>query len=122
MAVLELYFIASNQSRHFSLPFFYYENVHPVSSINPKSKEEQFVLLKEENRFCIKIVWDGIIYGIIDAGGFLFPQYIEKYLNLAIQITKFSALVFHNNAQYEKILESEKELRHMSFHYSMTGL
>ncbi len=84
--------------------------------------EEYYLLLREDNRFCIKIAWDSTLYGIIDVSGFLFPQYIEKYLNLAVEVSKLSGLVFHNNEQYEKILESEKELKHLSLHDSMTGL
>ncbi|MBN2285983.1 MAG: GGDEF domain-containing protein, partial [Tissierellales bacterium] len=85
-------------------------------------KEDFYLFLKEENRFCLKIEWDGIHYGIIDAKGFMFPRYIEKYLNLAIEIAKFSGLVLHNNQQYEIIKASEKELMHLSFHDTMTGL
>ncbi len=87
-----------------------------------QTKEENYLLLREENRFCIKITWDGILYGVIDVSGFLFPQYIEKYLNLAVEISKFGGLVLHNNEQYEKILKSEEELKYLSTHDSMTGL
>ena len=87
-----------------------------------QKEDDNYLLLKEENRFCIKIKWDGMLYGVIDASGFLFPQYIEKYLNLAVEISKFSGLVLHNNEQYEKILESEEELKYLSTHDSMTGL
>ncbi len=84
--------------------------------------EEYYLLFREDNRFCIKIAWDSTLYGIIDVSGFLFPQYIEKYLNLAVEVSKLSGLVLHNNEQYEKILESEKELKHISLHDSMTEL
>ncbi|WP_159432059.1 GGDEF domain-containing protein [Alkalibacter saccharofermentans] len=87
-----------------------------------RTSETSYLLLKEDNRFCIKIAWDGIFFGIIDVSGFLFPQYIEKYLNLAVEVSRISGLVFHNNVQYEKILESEKELKYLSFHDAMTGL
>jgi diguanylate cyclase (GGDEF)-like protein len=52
----------------------------------------------------------------------LFPQYIERYLNLALDVTKFLGLVLHNNEQYEKIVKSEKIQKHISYHDSMTGL
>lgn len=87
-----------------------------------KDSKENYLLLREENRFCIKIVWQGIQYGIIDVSGFIFPQYIDKYLNLAVEVSKISGLVFHNNEQYEKILDSEKELKYLSYHDSLTQL
>ncbi|MFO7887710.1 MAG: GGDEF domain-containing protein [Eubacteriales bacterium] len=87
-----------------------------------KLSHDNYLLLKKENRFCIKVSWDNHLYGILDAGELLFPQYLERYLNLALDITKFLGLVLHNNEQYEKILDSEKELKYLSFHDSMTGL
>lgn len=87
-----------------------------------KSKDENYMLLKNENRFCIKVSWDSTLYGIIDVSGFLFPQYIDRYLNLALSITRLLGLVLHNNEQYQIIVESEKELKYVSFHDPMTGL
>lgn len=84
--------------------------------------EECYILFREENRFCIKIAWRGILYGVIDVSGFLLPQYIEKHLNLAVEVSKFIGLVFHNNEQYEKVIESEEELKYLGQHDSMTGL
>lgn len=87
-----------------------------------QNSEQDYLLFEEHNRFCIKITWDDTLYGIIDVGGFLFPEYTERYLNLALEISKITGLVFHNNAQYEKILESEQELTYISYHDSMTDL
>lgn len=84
--------------------------------------DADYIMLKNENRFWIKVAWDGSFYGILDISDFLFPNYIDRYLNLALDITKFLGLVFHNNEQYAKVLESEKELKYLSFHDSMTGL
>ena len=83
---------------------------------------KKYLLFKEQNRFCITIRWKEKIYGIIDVGGFLFPQYIEKYLSFSLEIAKICGLVLLNNSQYEKILKSEQELRYSSFHDSLTGL
>ena len=94
----------------------------PEDIKNFKESEEKYILIREENRFCIKITWGNKLYGVIDVKGFLFPKYIDRYLNLALEISKISGLVFHNNTQYEKILASENELKYLSFHDSMTGL
>ena len=94
----------------------------PTELCDFKSKDDSYILSKNENRFCIKVSWDSTLYGIIDVSGFLFPQYIDRYLNLALSITRLLGLVLHNNEQYETILESEKELKYVSFHDPMTGL
>jgi len=86
------------------------------------SKYKSFVFLKEENRFCIKIEQNAKLYGAIDVSGFLFPQYIERYLNFAIEIVKVCGLVLSNIEQYEKLINSEKELQYLSFHDALTGL
>jgi len=85
-------------------------------------KEKDTLLSKEENKFCIKITRDEKLFGVIDVSGFMFPEYIEKYLNFAIEIVKICGLVFSNNEQYEKILISEKEQRYSSTHDAMTDL
>ncbi|NLV82778.1 MAG: diguanylate cyclase [Synergistaceae bacterium] len=87
-----------------------------------KLKEDIYILLKNENRFCIKVSWDSTLYGILDVSGFLFPQFIDRYLNLALSITRLLGLVLHNNEQYEIIVKSEQDLKYLSFHDSMTGL
>ena len=86
------------------------------------NKENLYHLYKEQNRFIIKIEWNKTVYGLLDIGEFLFPQYIEKYLNLAIELSKYCGLVLHNNEQYEKIKESEQQMKYMSYHDSLTGL
>jgi diguanylate cyclase (GGDEF)-like protein len=84
--------------------------------------EQDFVFAKEENRFCIKIKWHDKVFGVVDVGGFLFPEYIEKYLNFAIEIVKICGLVFSNNEQFEKILKSEQDMRYSSTHDALTDL
>jgi diguanylate cyclase (GGDEF)-like protein len=86
------------------------------------ASEAIYVLLDHENRICIKVLWDIDYYGMIDAGDFLFPQYLDRYLNLALNITKFLGLVFHNNEQFERIVKTGEELKFLSFHDSLTGL
>jgi len=86
------------------------------------NNQKTYLFSKEENRFCIKIQQNDKIYGAIDVSEFLFPQYIEKYLNFAIEISKVCGLVLSNIEQYEKLINSEKELQYLSFHDSLTGL
>jgi len=42
-----------------------------------------YKLDKDKNEFCIKISHNNQNFGSMHVGGFLFPQYIEKYLNFA---------------------------------------
>jgi len=87
------------------------------------SKEDTpFFLFEEQNRFCIKLQQKNKLFGAIDASDFLFSKHIEKYLNFAIEIVKVCGLVLSNIEQYEKIIDSEKELQYLSFHDSLTGL
>ncbi len=85
-------------------------------------KERDFLLYEEANRFCIKIQWHEKLFGVIDVSGFMFPKYIEKYLNFAIEIVNICGLVFSNNDQYERILRSEKAQRYSSTHDALTDL
>lgn len=86
------------------------------------NSEKVFLLFEEQNRFCISIQQYNKLYGVIDVSDFLFPQYLKKYLNFAIEISKVCGLVLSNIEQYDKLLKSEKELQYLSFHDSLTGL
>lgn len=108
--------------------FAYYEaggdpsNLHEEMLVLLTDPDKCYLLFKEENRFLIALKHDSLLFGIIEAGEFLFPQYIEKYLNMAIEITRISGLVFTNVLQYERLIESETNLEHISFHDALTGL
>ena len=85
------------------------------------SEGTSYKLDKEKNEFCIKINHNDRIFGSLHVGNFLFPQYIEKYLNFAIEITRISGLVLSNIEQYESLKKSENEFEYLSFHDALTG-
>lgn len=79
------------------------------------NSQKTYLLFEQQNRFCIRIKQHNKLYGVIDASDFLFPQYLKKYLNFAIEIAKVCGLILSNVEQYDKLLESEKELQYLSF-------
>ncbi|MBV1758499.1 MAG: GGDEF domain-containing protein [Dethiosulfatibacter sp.] len=87
-----------------------------------EDKEKLFTVLKEQDKFCIKIQWNEKLYGAIDVGSFLFPEYTDKYLNFAIEIARISGLALSNIDQFEKLTKSEQKLQYLSYHDALTGL
>ena len=85
-------------------------------------EEVAYKLDRESNEFCIKITHKEVEYGVIHAGKFLFPEYIDEYLNFAIEIVRIFGLVLSNIEQYEVIAKSEKEYEYLSYHDALTGL
>lgn len=85
-------------------------------------KHKNYLLIKEENRFLIKIEFNDELFGIVDVSNFLFPEYLEKYLNFAIDIVKICGLVLYNMNQYDQLIETGKEIKYLSFHDTLTGL
>lgn len=70
--------------------------------------EDIFLLLKEENKFYITIQQNSKVYGTLEIGDFLFPEYIEKYLSFAIEITKICGLVLSNIGHYEELVKAKE--------------
>lgn len=77
---------------------------------------------QEKNEYFIKIKYNEEIFGVLEVGGFLFPQHSEKYLNLSIAIVKVSALVLSNVRKYETLVKSKNDVIYTSFHDALTGL
>ncbi len=71
--------------------------------------EKAYVLLKEENKFYIKTSQNNKVYGVIEVSDFMFPAYIERYLNFAIEISKVFGLVLSNIEQYEELIEAKEQ-------------
>ncbi len=84
--------------------------------------KKSYMLFKEEKSFLIKVEQNNNMFAIIEAGDFLFPQYINDYLNFAIEIARISGLVLSNIEQYEKLINSEKNLQYLNYHDPLTGL
>jgi diguanylate cyclase (GGDEF)-like protein len=85
-------------------------------------KEKSFLVINNQNRFCIKIQWNQKFYGVLDVGNFMFPEYIDKYLNFAVEIARISGLALSNIDQYERLTKSEQKLQYLSYHDALTRL
>ncbi len=101
----------------------YSEDVLPIEMKNfLQNPQQEYLLLKEENKYYVKIKHNDKTHGVIAAGDFMFPEYIEKYLRFSIEISRICGLVLSNIEQYERLMESERDLQYLSFHDSLTGL
>jgi len=47
----------------------------------------QFLFEEKKRRFFIAVKHAGQVHGILEAGDFLFPQYINRYLNVALNVS-----------------------------------
>lgn len=108
--------------------FKYWNNEYEDKDLPQEVKEfllnnkKIYSLDKEQNKFYIKIKQNDQTHGVFEVSDFLFPEYIERYLNFAIEIGKICGLVLTNIEQYDKLIKSENELQHLSFHDGLTGL
>ncbi|NTV90924.1 MAG: GGDEF domain-containing protein, partial [Clostridiales bacterium] len=66
--------------------------------------------------------YNNIVYGILEAGDFLFPQYISRYISLALGISRVCGLVISNARQYEMLEKAKDDVTYISYHDSLTGL
>jgi len=72
--------------------------------------------------FILKIRYRDNIYGLLKVGEFIFPKYINRYLNFAISISEIFGLVLNNIEIYEELINSKEILKYKSYHDSLTDL
>ena len=61
--------------------------------------------------FIIKILYRGQTQGVIEAEGVVFPEYLDHYLNLALNIINVCALPIENARKYEQLQKTERLLQ-----------
>ena len=66
---------------------------------------------RSDNGFIIRIVQGSETKGVIGVEDIAFPEYIERYLNLALNLAGICELPIENGRKYEKILETKELLR-----------
>ena len=113
-------FITVFGARHFK---YHSAKDSSVAETKPEACSEKAChqLFTAENRFLVKISHGGQYFGIISVGNFLFPQYIEKYYSLAIEITSLFGLVLSNIEHFERLEKEKENYRVLSYHDSLTG-
>lgn len=64
---------------------------------------------KEDNGFCLHISSNGKRLGIIKVNEVQFPQYMDKYLNLALSVSAVCGLAIENSRRYQLLRSSEEQ-------------
>ncbi len=87
-----------------------------------RDSQTTHALRQEDNRFYLKVNHQDTVFGVIEVGDFLFPQYIERYLNFALSIAPVCGLTLANIAHYDTLRRTQEELRYLSYHDALTDL
>ncbi len=87
-----------------------------------ENRSRRYVFHEGESEFLLPVSHQDEILGVLEVGGFAFPQYVRQYLNFAANISSVCGLAISNARKYEKIDISEKSYKHISIHDAMTGI
>jgi signal transduction histidine kinase len=71
---------------------------------------EQYVLTSSGEGFIFRITFDNEVMGYIEVENILFPNYMERYLDLSKTIIVILGLMFFNSKLYEKLIKTNEEL------------
>jgi signal transduction histidine kinase len=83
-------------------------NLKRTNSFLTQDKE---YLLVEENSFLLKLKYKGSCYGIVNIREIEFPEYLSRYLSLAMITGRICALAINNARVYQKLDNTLKRLR-----------
>ena len=74
---------------------------------------------RTEGQFCLKIQHNGIVYGVIELGDFIFPQQLGLDFSLAKEVAAVCGLVLGSIAQLGKLVKAKKQLEnfHQQFYW-----
>ncbi|TXT58746.1 MAG: putative Histidine kinase [Promethearchaeota archaeon] len=106
---IEFAVIRNNKSIRFIPPRA--ENSLNRGKIKDFLKKEKEYSLEGEHSFNLKLIHKGKCYGIIKIGAIEFPEYISRYLSLAIIIARICALAINNARVYQKLNKTLKNLK-----------
>jgi diguanylate cyclase (GGDEF)-like protein len=87
--------------------FSYYKDRDETRDISPSVKrlfEDEslpYILEEKDGKFYVPIRHKEKTHGVIETGKFLFPEYLMRYLNFAVSISRICGLVLTNIERYE---------------------
>lgn len=71
----------------------------------------KYALTASGNGFLVKISFKETTLGILEADEFLFPEYKDRYLNLALSIVDVCGLAIENARKYQQIKIDEQKIK-----------
>jgi diguanylate cyclase (GGDEF)-like protein len=84
--------------------------------------DQSFLLDETTMTLYARIESGGAVFGVLEVGGFLFPENIGKYTELFDSIIKIASLAISNAQRYEDLTASRNRFEYSSYHDGLTGL
>ncbi|HDZ17733.1 MAG TPA: GHKL domain-containing protein [archaeon] len=75
------------------------------------STEENYYLFEKKKGFIIKIIHSKELLGFIEINEIEYPQYLNRYLNIAIVISRICGLSISNARIYQRLTKTLEELK-----------
>ena len=95
---------------------------YPVLGNLGSTSGQSFYLDEETNTLYARLESGERRFGILEVGDFLFPDNIDKYLDLIDSIIKIAALAISNAQRYEDLTASRNRYEYTSYHDGLTGV
>jgi len=73
--------------------------------------QAEYDLSADGRGFCLRLSYDDQTLGILEIKGIAFPQYRDRYLNVALAVKNVCSLAITNSRIYEKLTDSVEALR-----------
>ncbi|NJD06318.1 MAG: diguanylate cyclase [Methylococcaceae bacterium] len=110
-----------------TLHYLRYENgTAQVTAMLPQDLREQTCALDRDwgwtnsgTGFLLRIAWSGETLGIVAADHFMFPEFRERYLNLARSVAGPCGLAIQNARTFQRVKAAEEALRKSEFTLKM---
>ncbi len=81
-----------------------------------------FIVSPDRQKMYIKIHYEAELFGVLAIDDLVFPQYVDRYLSLAVSVSRIGALALSNAAKIEALEISRDTMAYISYHDTLTGL